>query len=556
MKSLFHTLKILSGATLLCLQIACTETQSGTTSSKQTGGPQISKDEIKKHLEELASDKYEGRMPFSRTEGITVAYIKDQFESMGLLPANGGSYYQEVPMMEITSHPVPTMKVTTDNSSFDLSFKDDYVIHADKIVDDIQIADAELVFCGFGIHAPEKNWNDYEGIDMKGKVAVVLVNDPGFGSENEEFFKGDIMTYYGRWTYKYEEAERQGAKGLLIIHETTSAGYPWFVPQSSWTGALLSLTREDNTSGSDMKGWLHLDAAKKLFASCDMDLAAMIKAARKPGFKAIEMNARISTSMRNEYKFDSSNNVAAYIKGKKNPEEFIVYTAHWDHIGIGPVVNGDSIYNGALDNASGVATVMAIAKSFAEMDEAPDRSVLFLMVTAEEQGLLGSEYYVKHPLFPIENTVCNLNMDGVNPMGEMKDLTIVGKGHSDMDEIAEDAAKLQERYVLAEQEPEKGYFFRSDHFNFAKAGVPALYAEGGYDHREKGKDYAREMRDKYTTDNYHRPSDEYDAETWNFEGMIQDGQLYFDIGLKLANSQRWPVWYDSSEFKKDRRVKG
>ena len=438
----------------------------------------------------------------------------------------------------------------------DLKFKEDYVIHADKTVDEIDIVDAELVFCGYGINAPEKNWNDYAGIDMKGKIAVVLVNDPGFGSEDEDFFKGDIMTYYGRWTYKYEEAERQGAKGLLIIHETTSAGYPWFVPQSSWTGGLLSLTRDDNTVGCDMKGWLHLDAATKLFEGCGLDLASEIRAARKPGFKAKSMNATVSTSLRNEYKFDSSHNVVAYIKGEKEPDDFIVYTAHWDHIGIGPVVNGDSIYNGALDNASGVATVMAIAKSFSELNVKPDRSVLFLMVTAEEQGLLGSEYYVKNPLFPIENTVCNLNMDGVNPVGEMNDLTIVGIGHSDMDEIAEVAAKAQDRYVLAEQEPEKGYFFRSDHFNFAKAGVPALYAEGGYDHKEKGKEYAKQMRDKYTTDNYHRPSDEYDEETWNFDGMLQDGQLYFDIGLKLANSERWPVWYEGSEFKAERRVKG
>lgn len=555
MKSIIHKLILISVLIMVCFHFSCKETSEETASTK-TDSPSISKEEIKKHLEELADDKYEGRMPFSRTEGITVEYIKNEFEAMGLLPANNGSYYQEVPMMEITSNADPVMKVKTKNQSLDLKFKEDYVIHAPKTVDEITITDSELVFCGFGINAPEKNWNDFEGVDMKGKIAVVLVNDPGFGSEKEGFFKGDIMTYYGRWTYKYEEAERQGARGILIIHETTSAGYPWFVPQSSFTGPLLSLTREDNTKGCDLQGWMHLNAAKKLFASCDLDLPSLIKAARKPGFKPVEMKASVSTKIQNEYKFDSSKNVAAYIKGKKSPEDFIVYTAHWDHIGIGPVVNGDSIYNGALDNASGVSTVMAIAKAFSEMKDAPDRSVLFLMVTAEEQGLLGSEYYVKHPLFPIENTVCNLNMDGVNPVGEMNDLTIVGIGHSDMDEIAEAAAKSQDRYVLAEQEPEKGYFFRSDHFNFAKAGVPALYAEGGYDHREKGKDYAREMRDQYTTSNYHRPSDEYDEATWNFDGMIQDGQLYLDIGLGLANSQRWPVWYDGSEFKTDRRVKG
>jgi len=553
MKVLLHAIKLILGFWVSVIMVSsCAEPVTTTVKS----GPTISKEEIKKHLEELSSDKYEGRKPFSRTEGITVEYIKNEFESMGLLPANKGSYYQEVPMMEITSLPAKTMQVKTSSGSFDLNFKDDYVIHADKTVDEISIEDAELVFCGFGINAPEKNWNDYAGIDIKGKVAVVLVNDPGFGGEDPDFFKGDIMTYYGRWTYKYEEAERQGAKGLLLIHETTSAGYPWFVPQSSWTGALLSLTRDDNTKGCDMKGWLHLEAAKKLFASCDLDLAMQIKAARQPGFKPVAMNASVSTSIQNKYKFDSSKNVAAYIKGNKESEDFIIYTAHWDHIGVGPVVNGDSIYNGALDNASGVSTVMAIAKTFSEMKEKPDRSVLFLMVTAEEQGLLGSEYYAKHPLFPLENSVCNLNMDGVNPIGEMKDLTIVGKGQSDMDEIAEDVAKTQDRYVLAEQEPEKGYFFRSDHFNFAKAGIPALYAEGGYDHKEKGKEYARKMRDKYTTDNYHRPSDEYDETTWNFDGMIQDGQLYFDIGLKLANSQRWPVWYEGSEFKAARKVKG
>lgn len=509
----------------------------------------IEKSDIETYLSELAGDKYMGRKPFTKGDRLTVAYIKSEFEKMGLSPGNKASYYQDVPMVEITGYPSEIMSIKTPNKNIDLELSKDFMIHSERPAKKITVEDSELVFCGYGIVDESRGWNDFAGVDMKGKTAVVLINDPGFGSEDTSFFKGDIMTYYGRWTYKYEEADRQGAAGLLLIHETTSAGYPWFVVRTSWAGAQLHL-KENRPDDCGMKGWISLDSAKDLFTSCGLDLSKQIRAARQQGFKPVPLNATVTASIKNEIREDNSKNVIAMVKGSKYPAETIVYTAHWDHMGVGQAVEGDSIYNGALDNASGTATVMAIAKAYSQLKQAPERSIVFLMVTAEEQGLLGSAYYAKNPIFDINRTVCNLNMDGVNPIGEMSDFTLTGKGHSEMDEIALEEAKKQDRYVIAEQEPEKGYFFRSDHFNFAKAGVPVLYGGGEVEHRKEGKEYAATQRAEFIAKHYHQPSDEYDPNTWNYDGMVQDGQLYLNIGLRLANSQEWPKWYKSSEFKR------
>jgi len=455
----------------------------------------------------LSSDEFLGRMPCTEGETKTVAYLQEALKAAGVKPGNSGSYLQDVPLLDVTSTMETNMDITTKEKNLSLSPGKDFVINTERQTDALSLKDSELVFCGYGIVAPERDWNDYEGIDMKGKTAVVLVNDPGYGGDDPDFFKGDVMTYYGRWTYKYDEADRQGAAGLLIIHETSSAGYP---------------------SG--------------------LDLSEMIKKARTPGFKPVPMNATASASITSENVECISKNVVGIVEGATHPDEYVLYTAHWDHIGVGKVVEGDSIYNGALDNASGTATVLSIAESFAQADQKPDRSVVFLFVTAEEQGLLGSEYYAEYPIYPLAQTVANLNMDGVNPAGLMNDLTIVGMGHSEMDNIAEDAAKKQGRYVMNEQEPEKGFFFRSDQFNFAKKGVPVLYAEGGYDHAEKGKEYAKKFRETYTAERYHAPADEFDPEEWNFDGMLQDGALFQDIGNRLANGQEWPKWKPGSEF--------
>lgn len=510
----------------------------------------LSEDDILPHLEELSDDKYMGRMPFGPGDKMTVDYLVDQCKRIGLKPGNNGSFTQSVPMVEITSTSTESMKINTKQGVKKYEFGKDYVIHCQKTVDKIDIDDAELVFCGYGINASESSWNDFEGIDMNDKIAVVLVNDPGFGGEDSSFFKGDIMTYYGRWTYKYEEADRQGARGLLIIHETNSAGYPWFVVQSSWTGPQLGLEKESVQNGADIKGWMHLDMAKDLFASSDHDLSQLIKAARTPGFKPVPLDATLSTAMTNVFKRDVSDNVIAYYEGGTQPDEYVLYSAHWDHIGVGTPVEGDSIYNGALDNASGTATVLAIAENLTRQEEKPDRSVLFTFVTAEEQGLLGSEYYALNPTVPINQIVANVNVDGCNPNGKMKDFQIVGIGHSDMDKVAEKELEKQGRYVLPDQEPGKGYFFRSDHFNFAKVGIPALFGEGGFDHEDHGIEYGKKKKEEYTAKNYHAPSDEYNAESWDMGGVVQDAQLYYNVGWNLANSSVWPQWNASSEFRR------
>ncbi len=522
---------------------------------KEITPPEISKASIAKHLETLSSDDFQGRMPCTDGETKTVEYITSVMKDIGIKPANNGSYLQNVPLVDISAEMSETMTIKSGSKSLTLNSGEDFVVHTERLTDAMSLDASELVFCGYGIISEKDNWNDYAGIDMKGKTAVVLVNDPGFGGEDSTFFKGNTMTIGGRWSTKYDYADRVGADGILIIHETASAGYPWFVVQSSWSGSQQGLAGIDRSEDCGVKGWITLDAAKSIFSESGQDLSAMIRSARKPGFKPVPLGATATVSLKSSYSTCDSKNIIGMVEGSKYPDEYVLYCAHWDHIGVGKVVEGDSIYNGALDNASGTATVLALAEMYAAMEPAPERSVVFLFVTAEEQGLLGSEYYSVNPVLPLNQTVANLNMDGVNPAGEMNDLTIVGMGHSEMDELAQVEAEKQGRYLLNEQEPEKGFFFRSDQFSFAKKGVPVIYAEGGYDHREKGKAYAKEFKETYTASRYHAPADEYDAATWNFDGMLQDGQLYFNLGLNLANSRKWPAWYPSSEFSRPKNFK-
>lgn len=524
----------------------------------QDGSGEIAIDstDIDRHLKALASDEFLGRKPFTEGETKTVNYLKSELESMGLEPGNNGSYFQEVPLVEIAPTPDPTMKVTGPNGSFDLKLRDDYVIYTQQEQEKIEVKDAELVFCGYGIVAPEYGWNDYEGVDMTGKVAVVMVNDPGFQNEDQDstFFKGNTMTYYGRWTYKYEEAARQGAAGVLIIHETNAAGYPWFVPASSVNPRLNLQTENQGMDKCKIQGWITLTTASEIFKASGKG-TRFLEQARTPGFKPIPLGLRVTTGLTNKLKRDVSQNVIAKITGTERPEETIIYSTHWDHLGVGQVVAGDSIYNGAVDNASGTAAVLAIAKAFTQLENKPERTVVFLFVTAEEQGLLGSEYYAQHPVFPVDKTVANINMDALNPNGPMKDLTVVGYGQSELDDYAREEAAKQDRYILPDQEPEKGFYFRSDHFNFAKVGIPALYASGGYDHITKGKEYARGKADDYTANRYHQPSDEYRPELWSLEGVVQDAQLFFNIGKRLANEETFPKWKEGSEFKGIRDLK-
>ena len=510
----------------------------------------LNSETIKRHLQELSSDKYMGRMPCTEGGKMAAQYINDEIKKLGLKPGNGDSYKQEVPLLTIDGEISNIMSVTTGSKTMNWTKGKDFVVHSERKVDRVDIKNSELVFCGYGIVDPSRNWNDYAGIDMTGKTAVILINDPGYGGDDPDFFNGDIMTYAGRWDYKYDIADAQGADGLIIIHTTPTAGYPWFVVESSWTGPQQGLSGIDRSKDCGIKGWITLEKARQLFEECGLNITEEIKASRRQGFKPKSMGATVSVSVDNSFDECISHNVIGIIEGNKQPDEYVIYTAHWDHIGVGKVVEGDSIYNGALDNASGVATLLGIAEAFSLEENKPDRSIIFLFVTAEEQGLLGSEYYVENPLYPLTKTVCNLNLDGVNPAGLMKDLTITGIGYSDMDTYAKTAASKQGRYILEEQEPEKGYFFRSDHFNFVKKGIPALYAEGAYDHAEKGKEYAKEFRDGFVAQRYHAPSDEYDADSWNMDGMLQDGQLYYDIGQTISSSREWPKWNEHSEFQR------
>lgn len=536
----------------LALLLTCCWMSSCTTDGGNTAASniQIDSTDIDYFLTTLASDDFLGRKPFTEGETKTVNFLTSEFEKMGLAPGNGNSYIQEVPLIEITGKPALSMTLKGPGGNAAIEIGKDYVFHTQREQAEISLEDAELVFCGYGVVAPEYNWDDYAGIDMTGKIAVVMVNDPGFVSEDSTFFKGKTMTYYGRWTYKYEEAARQGAAGVLIIHETNAAGYPWFVVSSSWADGKLGLQSPNgNVDRAAIEGWVSLGTASKIFKASGMTKGRFFEKAQTPGFEPIPLGVTVSTSLSNTFKKDASQNVVAMIEGSEYPEEYIIYTAHWDHLGVGEVVNGDSIYNGAVDNASGTAAVLSIAKAFAKMPEKPKRSIVFLLVTAEEQGLLGSAYYGQNPIFPVNQTVANLNIDAMNSYGATKDLVIVGYGQSELEDYASELAKEQGRYIVPDLEPGKGYFFRSDHFSFAKAGIPALYAAGGTDHITKGKEYGDEKTQEFTAENYHRPGDEYDPEEWDLGGIVQDAQLYFEVGKKLGNEKTFPKWKEGSEFK-------
>lgn len=517
---------------------------------------QIDSTDLDYFLNALASDDFLGRKPFTEGETKTINFLRTEMQKIGLAPANEDSYFQEVPLVEVTAQPAETMTLKGPAGNVNLSIGKDYVFYTQREQEEINIQEAELVFCGYGVVAPEYDWNDYEGIDMKGKIAVVMVNDPGFTSEDSTFFKGQTMTYYGRWTYKYEEAARQGAEGVLIIHETNAAGYPWFVVSSGWSGSRLDLqTPNGNLDKCAMQGWVSLGTASEIFKASGMTDGRFFEKAQAPGFKPIPLGVTVSTSLKSAFKKDVSQNVVGMIKGSERPEEYIIYTAHWDHLGVGEVVNGDSIYNGAVDNASGTAAVMAIAKAYTQLPEPPKRSVVFLFVTAEEQGLLGSAYYGQNPIFPVEQTVANLNIDAMHSYGPTKDLVVIGYGQSELEDYAKEVADRQGRYIVPDLDPEKGFFFRSDHFSFAKVGIPALYAEAGKDHVTKGIAFGEEKSQEYTANNYHRPGDEYDPEEWDLGGMVQDAQLYFEIGQKLAGESTFPKWKEGSEFKAIREKK-
>ena len=516
--------------------------------------PEINKESLKEITKELSSDYYLGRKPFTIGEQRALQFIKKQFKKAGLKPGNGRSFFQPVPMMETDLSNVSSLVIQSNRERLSLQYMEDFVLLAETDNPTISLND-EIIFAGYGVVAPEYNWNDYAGLDVKNKVVLVMVNDPGFGTEDTTIFKGKNMTYYGRWTYKFEEAARQGAKACFVIHNTAGASYPFTVVQNSNTGSDLYLDERNNPQPHTMvNGWVSGDAAKRILALAGKDTSLLVSA-NESGFRAVGLGLKATLSAKVSSHYSRSQNVIGKIKGRKRPNEYIIYTSHWDHLGVGaPDATGDSIYNGAHDNATGIAGLIELAKTFKSMKKKPERSILFLAVTAEEQGLLGSKYYAENPVYPLKQTVAVINMDALNVYDRSRDITVGGLGQNDLEDYAIRAAERQGRKLRKGGYDTGGGYFRSDHFSFVKRGVPALAAGSGSDYgdtneKEIGKKYADLGR------RYHSVKDEFNP-AWTFEGAAADLQLYFLVGYQLANETNWPKWKDGSEFKAAREAQG
>lgn len=502
----------------------------------------------REYLATLSGDDFVGRAPAGEGETKTVALVEEKFSQWGIKPFNAdtGSYQQAVPLVRMLPYQVSDMRFDdAELSAF--AYRNDMMVWSPRVQERVELVDSPLVFAGYGIVAPEFGWNDYQGLDVAGKTVVVLVNDPGFDSGDAEVFNGKAMTYYGRWTYKFEEAARQGAAGILVIHETAAAGYGWAVVAGG-SPQRFDLARDNkNMDRSAVEGWLTEASADRLFARLGSDYKSMRKAAQQADFQAIDLGVSVSLSVATRFDYLDSPNLIGYIEGSKYPDQHIIYMAHWDHMGVDPINPDDGIFNGAQDNASGTAGVLALAEFYANQP-APERSVVFVLVTAEERGLLGSDWYAEHPMLPLAKAVAGINMDVMNVYGPMRDMVVVGYGNSELEDHLAQFVEQQGRYVAPEPMPEVGSFYRSDHFNLAKRGVPMLYAKGGNDHIDYGITYGQQKRAEYLRDAYHKPADEYDP-NWDLRGVQQDLWLYYQVGHELANSALWPNWYQGNEFR-------
>lgn len=503
---------------------------------------------LMQHIEVLSSDEFGGRAPGSAGEEKTVALLTDAFRGFGLKPGNpDGTYVQRVPLVGITTTDASHLSLVRSRESEELAAGLGYVAWTKRVVEEVDV-DGELVFVGYGVVAPEYDWDDYKDVDVEGKVLVMLVNDPPV----EDAFGGEAMTYYGRWTYKFEIAAEKGAAGAFIVHETVPAGYPWEVVSGSWSGESFDLETPDKNMGRvAVEGWFSLKAAQAMFGGAGLDFEEQKRAAADRSFRPVPLGTRVQAEIRNELRTIESANVVASLEGSEASDETILYVAHWDHLGTLDSVEGDNIFNGAYDNATGVAGLIELARVYSELDPPPRRSVVFLAVTAEEQGLLGSRYYAEHPLYPAAKTVAAINMDGLNIWGRTSDVTVVGMGQSSLDDLAATVAGRQGRTLLADPEPEKGFYYRSDHFELAKVGIPAFYADVGITFEGRPEGWGEAQRAKYTADDYHKPSDEI-KDWYELSGMVQDLELFYEMGLELATSDAWPEWSDTSEFKSKR----
>ncbi|WKD23965.1 M28 family metallopeptidase [Pseudoalteromonas sp. KG3] len=509
----------------------------------------INAEQLAEHVKVLASDEFGGRAPSSKGEELTLAYLTTEFKKLGFEPGNGDSFLQEVPLVSLEAD--SDMVLNIGGKAY--QYKTDMVMGSSRISEQQSIKDSELVFVGYGVNAPEYNWNDYEGLDVKGKTVVMLVNDPGFATKDPALFTGDAMTYYGRWTYKYEEASRQGAAGAIIIHETAPASYPWSVVENSWSGEQFGFQKENNNMDRvAVEGWVTTDVAKELFTKVGLDFDTAKANASKGAYHVDMGDLTASVAVKNTIKKSISYNFIATLPGSEKADEHIIYSAHWDHLGTDKNRKGDQIYNGAHDNATGTAGLIEVAEAFASLPKHPSRSMTFLAVTAEEQGLLGSKYYAANPVIPANKTVANINMDSLNLLGKVKDISVVGLGKSEMDTLLEAAAKAQGRTVSGDPKPSSGGYYRSDHFAFANMGIPAMYAGGGTEALDEDTANYRKRMSLVLRGCYHQPCDRYRDE-WDLSGAVQDLQLFYQVGFDISEQAQWPKWNENSEFQRKQR---
>jgi len=533
--------------TLLATAVLAGCATTSTTPTDVTNGyNSIQADELAKHVKVLASDEFGGRAPSSPGEKLTLDYLTAQFKALGLEPGNGDSYLQEVPLVSLEADANMVLSI----GGKDYQYKKDMVMGSSRISAQEGIENSELVFVGYGVNAPEYNWNDYEGLDVKGKTVVMLVNDPGFATKDPALFTGDAMTYYGRWTYKYEEASRQGAAGAIIIHETAPASYPWSVVENSWSGEQFGFQKENNNMDRvAVEGWVTTDVAKELFTKAGLDFDTVKTNAAKGAYHVDMGDLTASVNVKNTIKKSVSYNFIATLPGSEKPDEHVIYSAHWDHLGTDKTRKGDQIYNGAHDNATGTAGLIEVAEAFTKLPKHPSRSMTFLAVTAEEQGLLGSKYYAANPVIAADKTVANINMDSLNLLGKVKDMNVVGIGKSQMDKFLETAAKEQGRTISGDPKPSSGGYYRSDHFAFANMGIPAMYAGGGTVAADEETANYRKRMSLVLRGCYHQPCDRYRDE-WDLSGAVQDLQLFYKVGFDISETEQWPTWNTNSEFQR------
>jgi len=518
----------------------------------------ITPDGLLAHIKVLASDEFEGRAPGSRGEDLSVTYISDQFKKIGLKPVNpDGTYTQEVPLAGIKSE--PRMSFVIGDKTMDLKYPEDFVASSARLQPEIKIEKSDLVFVGYGVVAPEYGWDDYKNVDVRGKTLLMLIGDPPVPDPKDpskldgKMFKGKAMTYFGRWTYKYEIAAQKGAAAAIIIHETEPAAYPWQVVRSSWSKENFELDNPNkNMDAVSARSWITLDVAKKLLADCARNFDAVKKLAVTKDFQPVMLNAKANIEIKQQVRSFKSHNIIGKLEGSdsKLRDEYIIYTAHWDHLGRHPELQGDQIFNGAIDNASGVASVIELSAAFTKLNPPPKRSVLFMATTAEEAGLLGAKFYAEHPLYPLEKTLADINLDSMNVWGKACDIEDLSLGFSTLDDLLAVAAKRQGRSAIPDSRPDKGKIYRADNFEFSKAGLPSLYVGKG-EHLISRPETAPLRSDEYDSTDYHQVTDEVRPD-WDLSGAVQDVQLLFEVGYQVANGDKFPEWKSGNEFKAKR----